>query len=62
MAKAVLPSWQRPQNLPARISSCEKPASAWGKVDGWLATLAPVLVALLGVALIAVGGIGLLRE
>jgi cytochrome c biogenesis protein CcdA len=33
-----------------------------GKVDAWLATLAPILVALLGVALIAVGLIGLVRE
>jgi cytochrome c biogenesis protein CcdA len=33
-----------------------------GRVDAWLATLAPALVAVVGLALVVVGGIGLLRE
>ena len=33
-----------------------------GKIDRWLATLAPALVAVVGLILIAIGGIGLLRE
>jgi cytochrome c biogenesis protein CcdA len=33
-----------------------------GKVDAWLATLAPALVALVGVVLLVIGGVGLLRE
>ncbi len=42
-------------------------ASAWlvrvrGKVDGFLATLAPLLVLAVGLALLAFGAVGLLRE
>jgi cytochrome c biogenesis protein CcdA len=33
-----------------------------GRIDAWLGTLAPALVAVLGLALVVVGGIGLLRE
>jgi cytochrome c biogenesis protein CcdA len=33
-----------------------------GRIDAWLATLAPALVALVGLALVVVGGLGLLRE
>ena len=33
-----------------------------GRIDTWLATLAPALVAVVGLILIAIGGIGLLRE
>jgi cytochrome c biogenesis protein CcdA len=33
-----------------------------GRIDAWLATLAPALVALVGLVLVAVGAIGLLRE
>lgn len=33
-----------------------------GKIDGWLATLAPALVAAVGLVLVAIGAFGLLRE
>ena len=33
-----------------------------GRIDAWLATLAPALVAVVGLALVVVGGLGLLRE
>jgi cytochrome c biogenesis protein CcdA len=33
-----------------------------GRIDAWLATLAPALVALVGLVLVAVGAVGLLRE
>jgi len=33
-----------------------------GHIDAWLATLAPALIAVVGLALVAIGGIGLLRE
>jgi len=33
-----------------------------GRIDAWLATLAPALVAVVGLALVVVGGVGLLRE
>jgi cytochrome c biogenesis protein CcdA len=32
-----------------------------GRVDAWLATLAPALVAIVGAALVAIGAVGLLR-
>jgi cytochrome c biogenesis protein CcdA len=33
-----------------------------GRIDAWLATLAPALVAVVGVGLVAIGGLGLLRD
>jgi cytochrome c biogenesis protein CcdA len=33
-----------------------------GRLDAWLATLAPALVAVVGLALVVFGGVGLLRE
>jgi cytochrome c biogenesis protein CcdA len=33
-----------------------------GRIDAWLATLAPALVAVVGLALVVVGGVGLLRD
>jgi cytochrome c biogenesis protein CcdA len=42
-------------------------ARAWlfrlrGRIDGWLASLAPALVAVIGLVLVSLGAVGLLRE